>query len=86
MKDVSTDILIDDKLIRMELFNARKSKKMTQQNVSDKSGLSLSTISNIESGDAESQGITLKSLIKYADSVGCKLFVKSYNIESKEDD
>lgn len=74
-KDINNSI--EDKLIRMELLNARKSKKLRQQDIAAITGLSLPTISNIERGDYES-GITLRSLIKYADAVGCKIFVKSY--------
>ncbi len=84
MATMSIDNMIDDKLIRMELLNARKSKKMRQQDIAEKTGLSLSTISNIENG--ETQSITLRSLIKYAEAVECKIFIKSYNCEDNNNE
>lgn len=69
------DIIIDSRLLRMELAEMRKSKNLTQAQVSQKSGLSKSTISNIESG--EEKGVTLTSIMKYARAIDCSLFVKS---------
>lgn len=69
------DIIIDSRLLRIELAEIRKSKNLTQAQVSQKSGLSKSTISNIESG--EEKGVTLTSIIKYARAIDCSLFVKS---------
>ena len=69
----NTDIYIEDKLIRQQLKNARVGKHMTQQEVSKLSGLSLATISNIESGDGSP---TLRSLIRYANSIGYEFKVK----------
>lgn len=71
----SLDILIDIQLLRSELTELRKSKHLTQSQVSQKSGLSRSTISNIESG--EEKGVTLASILKYARAIDCSLFVKS---------
>lgn len=71
----SLDILIDTQLLRSELTELRKSKHLTQSQVSQKSGLSRSTISNIESG--EEKGVTLASILKYARAIDCSLFVKS---------
>ena len=71
----SLDILIDTKLLRSELTELRKSKHLTQSQVSQKSGLSRSTISNIESG--EEKGVTLASILKYARAIDCSLFIKS---------
>ena len=69
------DIIIDSRLLRMELAEMRKSKNLTQAQVSERSGLSKSTISNIESG--EEKGVTLNSIMKYARAIDCSLFVKS---------
>lgn len=69
------DIIIDSKLLRSELAEIRKSKKITQSQVAERSGLSKSTISNIESG--EEKGVTLASLMKYTRAIDCCLFVKS---------
>ena len=69
------DIIIDSRLLRMELAEMRKNKNLTQAQVSQKSGLSKSTISNIESG--EEKGVTLTSIMKYARAIDCSLFIKS---------
>ena len=44
----NTDVYIQDKFIRMKLAKIRKSKGLTQKDISDLTGLSVSTISNIE--------------------------------------
>lgn len=69
------DVLIDTKLLRIELAEARKTKHLTQAEVAKRSGLSKSTISNIESG--EEKGVTLASIMKYARAIDCSIFVKS---------
>lgn len=69
------DTIIDSKLLRTELAEIRKSKNITQAQLAEKSGLSKSTISNIESG--EEKGVTLASLMKYTRAINCSLFVKS---------
>lgn len=69
----NTDVLIADKTLRMCLLNARKSKKLTQKELSELSGLSIATISNIESGDGSP---TMRSIIRYSDAVGYKMQVK----------
>ena len=69
------DIIIDSRLLRMELAEMRKSKNLTQAQVAERSGLSKSTISNIESG--EEKGVTLTSIMKYARAIDCSLFIKS---------
>lgn len=69
----NTDALIADKLIRMQLTNARKAKKITQQELAETSGLSKSCISNIESGEDSSP--TLRSLIRYCSGLGIELYV-----------
>lgn len=69
------DILIDSRLLRLELSEMRKNKHLTQAQVAEKSGLSKSTISNIECG--EEKGVSLTSIMKYARAVDCSLFVKA---------
>lgn len=71
----NTDILIADKLLRMELTNIRKSKHLTQKDLSKISGLSESCISNIETGEQSSP--TLRSLIRYATALGIELYIKN---------
>ena len=56
----NTDVLIMDKMLRMQLTNIRKSKHLTQKQLSELSGLSESCISNIESGSDSSPTLFLK--------------------------
>lgn len=69
------DIIIDSKLLRLELAEMRKNKNLTQAQVAERCGLSKSTISNIECG--EEKGVTLASIMKYARAVDCSIFVKN---------
>lgn len=69
------DTFIDTKLLRTELSEMRKTRHMTQAQVAELSGLSRSTVSNIESG--EEKGVTLASIIKYCRAVNCSIFVKA---------
>lgn len=83
------DALAADKLLRMRLTDIRKSKHITQKQLSELSGLSESCISNIESGSDTSP--TLRSLIKYATALGVEfdigyvytVDVENYNEENK---
>lgn len=59
----------------MRLTNIRKSRGLTQKQLSEMSGLSTATISNIESGE---NSYTLKSLICYAEALGYEI-----NIDKK---
>ncbi len=69
----NTDAMIDDKMLRMQLLNARKAKHLSQKELSELSGLSESCISNIESGESSSP--TLRSLIKYTSALNIKLII-----------
>ena len=72
--DVDNDIQAD--LIRLQLINLRKSKHMTQKQLSELSGLSISCISNIES---DSGSPTLRSLIKYIYALNGELYISAKN-------
>lgn len=73
MDNTNIDNLITDKLLRMQLTEIRKSKKLTQEELSKRSGLSKSCISNIESGDNNSP--TLRSLIRYANAIDVEIYI-----------
>lgn len=73
MDNTNIDNLITDKLLRMQLTEIRKSKKLTQEELSKRSGLSKSCISNIESGDNNSP--TLRSLIRYANAIDAEIYI-----------
>lgn len=74
----NTDMMIADKLIRIQLANIRKS-KMSQKDLSEISGLSLGCISNIESGEQSSP--TLRSIIRYATALGIDLYIKQDEVK-----
>ena len=76
--NTNTECSIQDKLIRMQLADIRKSKHLTQEELSKKSGLSKSCISNIESGDNSSP--TLRSLIRYVNALEVNIFVGDNNL------
>lgn len=81
---MNTDAMISDKLLRMQLCDIRKSKHLTQNDVSELSGLSVSCISNIETGEQSSP--TLRSLIKYATALGIELYIKQNETSIKGND
>lgn len=67
------DIILQDKFIRMKLADVRRSKGYTQKEIADKCGLSVSTISNIESGE---NSYTTRSLIMYTEALGYEISIK----------
>lgn len=69
----NTDAMINDKMLRLQLTNARKAKHISQKELSKLSGLSESCISNIESGESSSP--TLRSLVKYTTALGIELTI-----------
>ena len=73
----NTDVYLQDKFIRTRLANIRKSKGRTQKQLSDMTGLSPTTISNMESGE---NSYTLRSLIRCAEALGYEI-----NIDKKVD-
>ena len=76
------DYTIKDKLLRSQLVNIRKSKHLTQKQISEISGLSTACISNIESSDLTSP--TVRSLLRYADALGVDLYI-GIDISKAED-
>lgn len=69
------DVFIEDQFIRGRLTAIRKSRGLTQKQLSEMSGISTTTISNIESGD---NSYTLRSLIRIANALGYEI-----NIDKK---
>lgn len=64
--------LIKSNILKMQLINARKAKHLTQSDISKKSGLSLTSVHNIESFDTN---VTMDSIQRYADVVGAKIIL-----------
>lgn len=69
----NTEVFLQDKFLRMKLADVRHSKGYTQKEIAEKCGLSVSTISNIESGE---NSYTTRSLIMYAEALGYEIIVK----------
>lgn len=78
----NSDAMINDKLLRMQLANVRKSKHISQKELAKLCGLSESCISNIESGENSSP--TLRSLIKYTTALGIDLNIEFVSRNSQE--
>ena len=78
----NTEVYLQDKFIRMTLANIRHSKGITQQQLSEMTGLSISTISNIESGD---NSYTTRSLIRYAEALGYEITVRKIDDEQSKE-
>lgn len=83
--NVSEDIVLDEaeefiskRLTKMELSMLRKSKGLSQKDLSKVSGLSVQCISDIES--VNSGNPTLRSLIKYLECLGYEISFKKKNI------
>lgn len=60
--------------LRRQLVEIRKKNNITQKELQKKTGLSQQAISRIEVGKDVSP--SLKSLLKYADAIGCKLIAQ----------
>jgi len=78
----NADAMINDKMLRIQLTNARKSKHISQKELAKLSGLSESCISNIESGESSSP--TLRSLVKYTTALGIELSIDFTCTDSQE--
>lgn len=65
------------KLTKMQLSELRKSKHLTQKELSTLSGLSTNCISGIEGDDGNP---TLKSILKYIDTLGYEMLFKKKSI------
>lgn len=83
--NVSEDIVLDEaeefiskRLTKMELSMLRKSKGLSQKDLSKVSGLSVQCISDIES--VNSGNPTLRSLIKYLECLGYEISFKKKSI------
>jgi len=64
-----------------EVIEFRKSQKITQEDIADKSGLSQQSVSRIENQGVEP---TLRSFIKYVDAVGLQLVLRKKSDEESK--
>ena len=77
-EDLGFENFLSTRLSKMELASLRKSKKLTQKELSKMSGLSPQCISDIESENSGNP--TLKSIIRYLDCLGYELYFQKKNI------
>lgn len=70
---------ISETIFRMNLANYRKQNNITQAQVAERSGLSLSCVANIEKGRNSPM---LESVIKYCDAIGLEIYV---NLTKKDE-
>lgn len=61
--------------LKQALVQARREQRMTQQELSHKTGLSQQAISRIENV-TDSKGFTFKTLFKYLDGIGYELSIR----------
>lgn len=79
MDDTNTlEQYIHNRITKMELQELRKAKNLTQKEISEKTGLSVQCISDIES--TNSGNPTLKSIAKYLDCLGYEMCFKEKTI------
>lgn len=78
MNDTEVSEFISTCLSKMQLAEMRKSKNITKKELSEKTGLSVKCISDIENSDSGNP--TMKSIIKYLDFFGYELYFKNKTI------
>lgn len=71
--DRNTELYIYDRLMRINLKSIRKHMHYTQSMISELSGLSLSTISNIESEDNNASSSRMDSIIAYLNAMNYEI-------------
>lgn len=76
------DISIPLQLLRMQLVGLRKSKHLTQKELSNISGLSIGCISNIESGNDSTPIPSLNSVLKYVHALDSDLYIKEISVNN----
>ena len=74
--------LIQDGYLRDKLTRARKAKGLTQKEAADIAGISVSTVSCIESGKGD---YLSSSLLKYADALGYEVSIHKKGGLNKEE-
>lgn len=79
----SKDLLfIDEISIRKQLKSFRRQKKLTLEQASELSGLSVSTVQSLES--RTDVGVYLKTILTYADSLGYDILLKKRRNDGDE--
>lgn len=76
--EIKADRFISYRLTKIELSEIRRRMKITQKQMSDMSGLSTQCISAIESDKGGNP--TLKSIMKYLDTLGYELYFRPKSV------
>lgn len=77
-----SDVVIARNLTKLELRMLRDYHKLTQSELAKMSGLSVQTVSNLESVKSDSSP-TMDSLIKYIDALGYEIFLRPKTLPFK---
>ncbi len=68
-------IFNDEYYFRLKLAKARKEVGITQNQIKAYSGLTQQAISRIEKGSADDRSPTLRTILRYLDSIDCELVI-----------
>ena len=66
------ELFLQEMEFKQELISARKNKQLTQNDISELSGLSQQAVSRLEKGN----GGNIETVIRYLSSIGLKLSIK----------
>lgn len=75
---------ISNKMLKMQLTNYRRTRGLSQKQLSSISGLSESCISSIETNTDVSP--TLRSLMRYATALGLEIYIRPSNYKEQTGD
>lgn len=68
-------IFNDEYNFRLKIAKARKENGLTQNQIKEKSGLTQQVISRIEKGSSDDRSPTLRTILRYLDSIDCELVI-----------
>lgn len=84
MSDMTTSAFIADNEFRNRLKIERAKRNLSQSELAEKSGLSVSTVGRIENSD---KAVDYLSMLKYVDALGLELVLKekpTYMVDEEE--
>ena len=84
MSDMTTSAFIADNEFRNRLKIERAKRNLSQSELAEKSGLSVSTVGRIENSD---KAVDYLSMLKYVDALGLDLVLKekpTYMVDEEE--
>ena len=81
---IDEECSISNKMLKMQLTNYRRTRGLSQKQLSSISGLSESCISSIETNTDISP--TLRSLMRYATALGLEIYIRPSNYKEQTGD